>query len=133
MGKEKAARSGEIKDTIIYDGMGREAHLLEGENGPMLIRDHDPTIWFISGEEYCPECHLLMERKDDYHLCGNCGHSITEEESSEGYGCPSLESTYESDFDEYFSRSNVGDAPDICDGCDGDWPDCESGCRMLRD
>lgn len=132
--KNKHKKEGNIEDIVLFNGIGEEVHLLNGKNGPMLIKKEDSSIWLQTGEEYCPDCHCLMQHKDGYWECAICKYSITDEESAEGEGCPSLESTYARDYDDYFSRMNLSDnKPACCEACGGPWPDCESSCKLFND
>jgi ribosomal protein L37AE/L43A len=134
-GKKKKQESGITSDTILYDSLGNEIHLLNGKNGPMLIRKETASIWLQTGEEYCPDCHCLMEHRDGYWECADCKHSITDEESADGEGCPTLEASYAHEYDDYFTPARLAELmePEVCSECGGPWPECQSGCRLFRD
>ena len=92
------------KDEIIVNEIGQESHVLDGDNGPMIIKELDPTIWLHTGKQWCPDCHKELTHKDGYWECDECLYSITDEECEYGDGYPTLESTYENDYEEYFKN-----------------------------
>lgn len=87
-------------EEIILNGNGDEVHVFK--DGTTILESHT-EYWLPTGEEWCPDCHVLMEHKDGYWECPDCGHSITDEESEYGEGYPTKESTYEDDYDTYYS------------------------------
>ena len=84
--------------------IGDVIHEIVGSNGPMLVKKLDMSVWLPTDEQYCPECHKRMEQLDGYFECSSCGYSITDDEVEYGDGYPTLESTYEDDYDEYYDE-----------------------------
>lgn len=91
-----------VKDTVIRNTIGDEVHVRETPSGTMFVKKLNMSDYLYSGEEYCPDCHILMDHRDGYWECPTCCYSITDEESEAGEGHPTMESTYEDDYGEYY-------------------------------
>ena len=74
-----------------------------------MVKKLDHKAWLATGEEWCPDCHKLMTHKDGYWECDDCKYGITDEESAYGDGYPTLQSTYENDYEEYFNNTPIDD------------------------
>lgn len=109
MGLFDKRKKDEITDEIIINDAGQEMHILNGDNGPMVIKKLDHSVWQATGEEWCPDCHIKMTHKDGYWECRDCKGSITDEESELGDGYSTEESTYENDYEEYFGSDEDDD------------------------
>ena len=90
------------KNDTILNAIGDAIHVV----GDMLVKEVHPSDWLPTGEQWCPECHVKMERKEDEFVCPECGTDITVEEAEEGWGYPTLESTYEDDYGEYYEEDD---------------------------
>ena len=99
------------------------AKSLMGKNG-INIDSFLPT-----GNQYCPDCHTVMAHRDGYYECEICNYSITDDEAEDGYGHPTLESTYE---DDIYNDSEFAEyrKPEECKACGGPYPHCTSTCEM---
>lgn len=96
-------------------------------DGTMAVKKLNAADYLFSGKEYCPDCHIQEEHREGYWECPVCFHSITDDESENGEGHPSIESTYD-DYSEYFS-----DRPSsACANCCGPYPDCATSCTLFE-
>lgn len=87
------------------DGGNHKVDVFDGPDGVVEIKRCNTKDRLPTGLQYCPDCHTLCDHKPEgYYECPICKYSITDEEADEGYGYPSVEATYEDDFnDEYGS------------------------------
>lgn len=109
-------------------GLSKFAKKLLGSTGALKM-----GYRLLTGEQYCPDCHIpLAHRPEGYYECEICNYSITDEEAEEGYGHPTLESTYE---DELYNDPETAEyrKPEICKACGGPYPLCSSSCDMFDD
>lgn len=84
---------------VVTNDIGEEIHVMTGDDREVRAKKLSMADFLYSGEEYCPECHRICEHRDEgYWECPICFYSITDEESEEGYGYPTLNSTYKDDF-----------------------------------
>lgn len=85
------------QDTIKNE-IGQEIHILDGEYGEIRVKSINPMQNMLTGEQWCPECHSKCTLDGEIWQCDNCGYQIFKDEADRGYGCPTLESSYEEDF-----------------------------------
>lgn len=99
-----ANKTENIKETIIYNDIGEEIHILKGIHGSMSVKKIEYDYNHFTGEEWCPYCHTKIEHLEGYWECPICNYSITDDEVEYGDGYPSLEATYEDDYGEYYDE-----------------------------
>lgn len=130
-------KSNKSDERFVYNAIGEKIYIVDTPYGEMPVKETSshPEWYRYSGLEYCPNCHCLMTHKECFWECDICGYDIDDEESIAGNGYPSLESTYEDDFGEYFDvcESFDDDMPECCAACGGPWPDCEISCKIFDD
>lgn len=85
-------------DDSYEDDNGDIVHVMSDGGS---IRDIFMAKYLKSGEEWCPDCHIKMTNRGEYFECPECNFSITKEESENGEGHPTLESSYD-DYDTYW-------------------------------
>ena len=101
------------EERLEHNEIGEEIHVFNSHDGEETrIKKIDPAYFIPTGEEYCPDCKCLLEHKEDYWECPKCGYSITDDESENGEGYPTLESTYEDDYNEYYPSYDDDDDDD---------------------
>lgn len=135
MGLFRKKKNNVVKETIVKNTIGQDVHIFDGPDGITKIKKIDSFTRLYTGLEYCPECHCLMTHQIGYWECDICKHSITDEESEFGEGYPTLESTYENDYGEYYGDITYSDddIPEGCEACGGPWPDCTTSCKLIDD
>lgn len=95
-------KSSSVSERVFHNVIGEEIHEVDGQHGKMLIKRISHSAWEYTGVQWCPECHIEIIRKEGYFECPQCKYSITDEEAECGDGYPTLESTYEDDYEEYY-------------------------------
>lgn len=135
MGLFRKKKNNSVNETIIKNKIGQDIHVFDGPDGITKIKKIESRTRLTTGLEYCPECHCLTTHKEGYWECDICLYSITDEESLYGSGYPTLESTYENDYEEYYGDYGYSDdnIPDGCEACGGPWPDCKDSCKLFDD
>lgn len=93
----------------IFDGAGREVHVLDGPDGEKRIKKINPFDYIPGDEQWCPNCHEQMILKGDVYECPICYKEIFKFDADEGEGYPTFESTFE---DDYGYNSDDVDIPD---------------------
>ncbi len=95
-------------ERIIHNDFGEEIHVFGDDE--LRVKKLDPSIWLPTGQQWCPDCHIPAEHRgegeDGYWECPQCRWSITDQEAEDGDRYPTLESTYEDDYGEYYSDDN---------------------------
>ena len=88
------------KEETLLSGLGEVVHALKDSfgNDQIRIKDYNPANYINTGEQWCPDCHVEMIYEEDYYECPVCGHQVTEDDIECGYGCATLEASYEEDF-----------------------------------
>ncbi|MFI3173949.1 MAG: hypothetical protein R3Y53_01955 [Bacillota bacterium] len=76
-----------------------DKYIFKDETREVMIEKLDVSIWLLTGEQYCPECHIKTTHKDGYYECPECNWSITDEEAEDGEGYPTEEASH----DKYFN------------------------------
>lgn len=88
------------EESYHYNSIGEKVYEFEDDNGISMVKKINISDFLYSGEEWCPDCHTKMryDSTDEVYVCEECGYSITEEESKDGEGHPSYNSTFEDDY-----------------------------------
>ena len=85
-------------ERVVKNDIGEEIHIMTGEDREVRVKKLSMADFLYSGEEYCPNCHRQCEHTDDGFVCDVCGYSISDEDSEDGEGYPTLNATYADDF-----------------------------------
>ncbi len=93
----------------IFDGAGREVHVFDGPQGEVHVKKINPMDYIPGDEQWCPNCHEEMIFKGDVWECPICFKEIDAEEANEGYGYPTYEASFEDDYGEYYSDTDIPD------------------------
>lgn len=101
-GKRKKVKEVE---TITND-IGEEIHVMDGPLGEVHIKSINPMNYIYTGEQWCKDCKIQMELHGDLFECPMCGSQLEVEMAEMGEGYPTLESTYEDDYGEYYSEQD---------------------------
>lgn len=101
----------DVKETIIKNSIGEDVHVFDDGTGqPVSIKLLNSEYRMPTGLQYCPYCHIQCSHRDErYWECEECNYSIDDEEVEFGDGYPTLESTYEDDYGEYYSEQSDDD------------------------
>lgn len=94
-------RKRKVQEDIIHNEFGQEIHILnDGVQGEMRIKKYDPSDYIYTGEQWCKDCHVQMEYKDEdkIFVCPICSGWITEGEAEAGEGYPTEAASYDNDF-----------------------------------
>lgn len=112
-------------ETVIKNTIGEEIHIFDNN---VRIKKVSMFSRLPSKNQFCPDCHKLLIHKTDYWECPFCNYSITDEEVCNGYGYPTIDSTYEDDYGYIYSEPEI--VPKACKECGGPYPDCMESCKM---
>lgn len=99
----------EDTEEIVINDFGEDIHVFNGEWGEVRVKKINPSAYLYHDEQWCPDCHVLLIKNSEHFECPNCNYSITISEAESGEGYPSLESTYEDDYCEYYGNNNYED------------------------
>lgn len=92
---------------VVQNGIGDEIHVFDTPNGEVRVKSIRPGDYIYTGEQWCPDCHIQMIDKGYVFECPQCGTETDKELAEEGLGYPTLESTYENDYGEYYQDDSV--------------------------
>lgn len=93
MGRKKKQEAEPIGTCI--DGLGRTVHVWPDGN---RTKEYDAIDFVQTGNQWCPDCHKMMVRKEYMWECPICFDYFTDEDVEMTGGYPTYESTFKDDF-----------------------------------
>lgn len=80
---------------ICYDGMGRVVNIWPDGTRTKKINASD---FIYTGNQWCPECHVMMARTTGMWKCVSCQYYFTDDDLEMLGGYPTYESTFKDDY-----------------------------------